>query len=110
MAPDIIRSRQPARLISLCPAQIGMPVWPRTCGHVEAVAVPAHRLLEPADVLILHQPRELHGLAQRIALVGIDRQYEILADGRARRAHPLGILLRRAPAHLELAAGIARGS
>src|SRR6516225_2115986 len=77
-------------------------------GHVEAVAVPAHRLLEPADVLILHEARELDGLAQRPALIGVHRQDEIGARRLARDLDPLGILRRAAAADLELAAGIAR--
>ena len=52
IAPDIIRSRQPERLISLCPAQIGNSGLVAHRRHVEPVVRPVDRLLEPADVEI----------------------------------------------------------
>src|SRR5579859_6266730 len=41
-------------------------------GHVEAVVVPAHRLLEPADLELGGETGELDGVTERPALVGVD--------------------------------------
>src|SRR4029078_3826567 len=68
------------------------------CGGVcERVVVPAHRLLEPADVEVGQETRELDRLAKRPTLVGVDEKDEVVAGGRARRAHALCALL--APRH-----------
>src|SRR5699024_8858323 len=79
-----------------------------SCGrHVEPVVIPAHRLLEPADTEVRGIARELDGLRQAPALVGIDQKDEVVTGRAARSTHPFGVLFRRAASNLELATGIA---
>src|SRR6185437_14377553 len=75
--------------------------------HVQPVVAPVNRFLEPADVEIGDLPREGDRLAQAETLIGVDGQHEIVAGGLAGDTDALGVLLRRAPADLELAAGVA---
>src|SRR5581483_10216976 len=79
-------------------------------GHVEAVVVPAHRLLEPADVEPGGEAGELDGITERPALVGVDDEDEIVAGGGAGDADALGVRLGRASADLELATGMPGGA
>ena len=64
----------------------------RTVASDAAIVVPAHRLLEPADVEVLDEAAQLERLVRLIALVRVDHQHEAVAAALARGAHPLGVL------------------
>ncbi len=63
IAPASIRSRQPSGEYSLWPAQTGMPPPMRARRACRGASLrPAARLLEPADVEVLHALAELERL------------------------------------------------
>src|SRR3989449_11732615 len=63
------------------------------------------RLLEPADVEVLDEAREADGFLHRPAAIGVHGQDEIGTGRVARGRDAFGVLFRRQPADLELAAG-----
>ena len=65
------------------------------------IVLPANRLLKPGDVEVVYPVAELERLRDRIALVGVDGDEEVVAGGRT-RFDADGVFGWSEPANLEL--------
>src|SRR5207253_8199761 len=72
--------------------------------HVAAVVRPDAGLLEPADVQVGDARAKVERLANRVALVGVDRDHEVVAGGLPRGPDAGRVFLGGERADLELAA------
>ena len=102
MAPSTMRSRRPAERDLALAGRDAQPGLVAHVAHPAPIVDPAAGLLEPEDVEVLGQPRELDGLGPLVALVGIDHDHEVGPGSLTGESHAPGILRRRAPADLEL--------
>ena len=65
-----------------------------------------NRLLQPEQVELLHRPGPGNSRAHRPALIGIDHQRRMGADGLPHRPQPFDVLLRPLPPHFDFDAPI----
>src|ERR1035441_10394337 len=70
--------------------------------HVATIVGPDAWLLEPANVEVRHAATEVERLLDRVSLVGIDGQHEIISGRLAGDANTLGVGARLEAADLEL--------
>ncbi len=71
-------SPAPARVLDLAARDVGVERHPQLA--IAILVLGRHRLLEPVGSQLIERAADAHGIAERVAVVGIDHEVEVFAD------------------------------